>query len=162
MSAWRTTPTSSCAGSDSSDGPHWSCVPPRVPRVPPVCPAGCGRSSAPPGGTRGRPAPQLPQPRSESSEPPGGGSGGAVATATGRHGRRARAAAARRGRGAGGGPAGHRAAGHRRAGVRGHGDGLSGGVEYERRALNLWCPLWGCGRTGGDLVLGPSEGSRWG
>lgn len=134
MSAWRMTPTSSCAGSDAAIALSRA-VSPHASPVCPVVPSTCSRSAplpaaAPP---RRQGAPQA-APRRCCSRPAASPPRrqGAVAAPPlpqrrGRHGRRARASATRRGRGDGAGLAGLRAAGHRRSGVRGHGGGVSSG-----------------------------------
>lgn len=58
MSAWRTTPISSCAGSDGAGPAGVRAARPRVPPSAPMRTAACWHSSAPPGGARGSSAPQ--------------------------------------------------------------------------------------------------------
>lgn len=161
MSAWRMTPTSSCAGSDAAMALSRA-VSPHASPVCPVVPSTCSRSAplaaaAPP---RRQGAPQAAPHRccSESSAPPGGGSGTAVATAT----RTpwppcpARCHPPRPRRWCGPcrapscGTSAVRGAGTRPRGV----PGVSVGGEHEKGTLNLGGPLWGCGRIGGVLVLG--------
>lgn len=177
MSAWRMTPTSSCAGSDAALSralsAHASSLCP--PLSPPRVPAGRVRSPVPPGGSTARPAARCRRPAASPPRRQGALSEAPLPQRRGRHGRRAWAAAARRGRGAGASPAGLRAARHRRAGVRGHGGGVSVGAEDERGALNggsplgLWehrrGPVWGLPRghsgvrRGSQKVLGRQEKS---